>query len=76
MISLSFFDSMDGISSSVIVDFEEMATFVAIQWHISDHSGFFLDGASGSVKAIVYVRPDNDDEIAAESMWSLTVGAS
>lgn len=30
---------------------------MAIQWHISLHLGFLRDGASGSVRVMVYVMP-------------------
>jgi hypothetical protein len=40
---------------------EELDTFtpVAIQWHISLHSGLSRDGASGSVMAMVYFKEDD-----------------
>jgi hypothetical protein len=71
MISLSFFD----VDSSAI-ESQDTGTFVAIQWHISDHSGLSRDGASGSVKAMVYVSPEDREELELEVAWSLMVGAS
>lgn len=45
-------------------------------WHISDHSGLCLEGASGSVKVIAYVRLDNRNLLELGMRWSLIIDAS
>ncbi len=60
MSSMRFFSTPASLSSSSSEEREEVEesgwvslTSVAIQWHISLHSGLSRDGASGSVRARV-----------------------
>jgi len=58
IISLSFFVAY-GVSGCWREEELDIDTPVAIQWHISLHSGLSREGASGSVRAIVYSREDD-----------------
>jgi hypothetical protein len=77
IIILSFFDLVACVSSSsLLAHFPETRTFVAIQWHISGHSGLSQNGESGSIKAIVNARSDDHCELELGWPWRLTTGAS
>ena len=60
------------VTTSWSVDEAEMP--VSIQWHISDHSGLSRDGASGSVRVIVYVTLEI--RVESEAVLKVTLGVS